>query len=70
MPTWSEILIEFTTSPNKDLDGIRRKYLGQLAALTERNVIAFYSGWLQKTGNQIILFFYFRRHDAWAHDGR
>jgi hypothetical protein len=52
MPTWSEILHELTTSPNKDLDGIRRKYLGQLAAPTERNVIAFYSGWLQKLGTK------------------
>jgi hypothetical protein len=50
---WSEILHEVNQSgpgAQKDLDGIRRKYLTQLAALTDRNVIAFYSGWLQKPG--------------------
>jgi ClpP class serine protease len=56
---WSEILHEVQSSPGpqKDLDGIRRKYLGQLAALTDRNVIAFYSGWLQKPGTKAPNFF-------------
>jgi ClpP class serine protease len=52
---WSEILAEVNASgpgPQKDLDGIRRKYLEQLAALTGRNVVAFYSGWLQKLGTK------------------
>jgi ClpP class serine protease len=52
---WSEILLEVHQSspgPQKDLDGIRRKYLTQLATLTERNVIAYYSGWLQKLGTK------------------
>ncbi len=47
MANWSEILNEVTQGPN--LDGIRLKYLQQLSALTDRNVIAFYSGW-QKLG--------------------
>jgi len=52
---WSEILNEVIASgpgPQKDLDGIRRKYLQQLFALTDRNVVAFYSGWLQKLGTK------------------
>jgi hypothetical protein len=57
--SWSEILQEVHASspgPQKDLDGIRRRYLGQLADLTERNVIAFYSGWLQKLGTKSAYF--------------
>jgi hypothetical protein len=46
---WSEILAEVVQA-NGDLDGIRRKYLTKLHAVTGRNVIAFYSGWLQKPG--------------------
>jgi hypothetical protein len=53
MANWSEILSEVNRSnpgPAKDVDGIRRKYLGKLAEVTGRNAIAFYSGWLQKPG--------------------
>ena len=55
MASWSEILNEVNASsqgPSKNLDGVRRKYLGQLADLTQRNVITFYSGWLQKLGTK------------------
>jgi hypothetical protein len=46
MPSWSELLTE--VNQTKDFDGLRRKYLGILGNTTERNVIAYYSGWLQK----------------------
>src|SRR5580692_7120403 len=53
MANWSEILDEVNASssgPQKDVDSVRKKYLEALAALTGRNIIAFYSGWLQKKG--------------------
>lgn len=47
MPNWSELLRELgaTGSP---FDVLRRKYVRQLAAYTKRNVICYYSGFLQK----------------------
>lgn len=49
MPDWSEVLEEIETSDRVDaLDFVRRKYLLQLHQKTGRNVIAYYSGWLQK----------------------
>lgn len=51
MPDWNDVLEEISTSNRKDaLDFIRRKYLKQLHEMTGRNVIAYYSGWLQKPG--------------------
>ena len=51
MPSWNEVLIEIQDCKRTDaLDFIRRKYLKELQALTGRNVIAYYSGWLQKPG--------------------
>jgi len=51
MPDWNEILDELnaldTASLNK-FDTLRRRYLKRLHKLTGRNVIAYYSGWLQK----------------------
>lgn len=47
MPNWSEILIELNSYVNAH-DSIRRKYLKALHELTGRNVIIYYSGWLQK----------------------
>lgn len=51
MPTWGEILLELNQSATArgglpDFDGIRRKYLAQLAALTGRDTILYYSDWL------------------------
>jgi hypothetical protein len=46
MGNWNEVLREI----NSGHDEVRRKYLGKLAKLTKRNVICYYSGWLQKTG--------------------
>lgn len=49
MPNWEqigeEIKIESGQSP---FDKVRRKYLNSLHVKTGRNVIAYYSGWLQK----------------------
>lgn len=47
MPNWNEILDEIQKA-GSTYDVVRRKYLGQLSDLTGRNVIAYYSGWLQK----------------------
>ncbi len=52
MPIWSEILEELHKNPlpdgRPDHDGIRRKYLHSLNLHTNRNVILYSSGWLQK----------------------
>lgn len=51
MPSWNEVLDEINTSKRVDaLDFVRRKYIRRLYDLTGRNVIAYYSGWLQKPG--------------------
>ncbi len=47
MPTWNEILKEIGAQPNV-FDLVRRKYIGELAQKTGRNLIVYYSGWLQK----------------------
>ncbi|MBX7044360.1 MAG: S49 family peptidase [Ignavibacteria bacterium] len=52
MPNWKEVLeeiqVEAQTDPDTALDKVRRKYLHQIFEKTNRNVIAYYSGWLQK----------------------
>lgn len=51
MPSWNDILEEIQTSKRVDaLDYVRRSYLKKLNGITGRNVIAYYSGWLQKPG--------------------
>ncbi len=55
MPNWSEVLLEIHQEQQKNpkanpLDTVRRKYLRKVSDLTKRNVIAYYSGWLQKPG--------------------
>ena len=47
MPNWAGVLQEIQTSEG-GLDRIRRKYLQKLHKKTGRNIIAYYSGWLQK----------------------
>lgn len=48
MPGWNEILDEINTSEHKHAyDVVRQKYLKKLSESTGRNVIAYYSGWLQ-----------------------
>lgn len=52
MPSWSEIFSQF--SKNKKADQIpflvkeKQKYLDEISRCTGRNVITYYSGWLQK----------------------
>lgn len=59
MPNWREILDEITTLRNQNrpdaLDAVRRKYLDKLFKHTGRNVIAYYSGWLQKQGSPEVI---------------
>lgn len=55
MPNWSEVLREIQGKADNPLDVTRRKYLSTMHKYTGRNVIAYYSGFLQKpTGASII----------------
>ena len=47
MPTWQEMLSELSSMASP-IDTIRRKYLRALAEYRHRNVIAYYSGWLNR----------------------
>jgi ClpP class serine protease len=47
VPTWNDILADVTAAGSTH-DVVRRKYLRKVASLTKRNVIVYYSGWLQK----------------------
>lgn len=47
MPNWKALIDEITASGSV-LDIVRRKYLAQLHEVTDRNVIIYYSAWLQK----------------------
>lgn len=47
MPNWNDVLLELGKAGSTH-DIVRRKYLQQLFDLTGRNVIIYYSGWLQK----------------------
>jgi len=47
MPNWKELLDELKESGSV-FDLIRRKYLKRLHEVTKRNIIIYYSGWLQK----------------------
>ncbi len=52
MPNWNEVIQEMQTELNNGnpnaIDTVRRKYLNKVSAITGRNTIAYYSGWLQK----------------------
>ena len=56
MPTWGEVLKEVQLSAKQrgelgpDLDGIRGKYIQQLASISGRAVIVYASGWLTNRG--------------------
>ena len=54
MPDWGEILNELNSfrPPQHPVDVIRRKYLNLLYKKTSRNIIAYYSAWLQKGSMQ------------------
>lgn len=49
MPNWKDVLNEIK-SENSQIDSVRRRYLKRMEESTGRNVIAYYSGWLQKPG--------------------
>ncbi len=51
MPNWNEVLDEIKEAGSTH-DIIRRKYLRKMGERTGRNVITYYSGWLQKPGLQ------------------
>ena len=61
MPTWGELLVELQDHVDSNgqtiralsFDDLRNKYISKLAEYTNRNVIAYYSGWLKpgKTQN-------------------
>lgn len=51
MPSWTQLLREIQVDAQAGPhDRVRRDYLKRLHKLTGRNVIAYYSGWLQKPG--------------------
>jgi ClpP class serine protease len=47
MANWNQVLDEINKEGSTH-DIVRRKYLKKLHKLTNRNIIAYYSGWLQK----------------------
>ncbi|MBU1052852.1 MAG: S49 family peptidase [Proteobacteria bacterium] len=47
MPNWSELVREIGQL-GSPFDILRRKYIADLSQYTKRNVICYYSGWLQK----------------------
>lgn len=48
MPNWNDVLTELGNYNRGAHDLIRAKYLGKLHKHTGRNVLVYYSGWLQK----------------------
>lgn len=52
MPNWNQVLEEITgRSSVSPIDTVRRDYLRKLSDHTNRNVIAYYSGWLSQQQN-------------------
>ncbi len=55
MPNWNSVLQEINQSPLKEaINHIRREYIKKVYEKTGRNVIFYYSGFLQKTSSQFI----------------
>ncbi len=49
LPNWNEVLIELQKEAGlSPQDRVRRRFLADLSNYTKRNIIAYYSGWLQK----------------------
>ncbi len=48
MPNWQQVNEEIRAASRSPYDLVRRKYLAKLHKHTKRNVIIYYSGWLQK----------------------
>ena len=56
MPNWGEVLSEVQSIKIENpLDNIRQKYLGIMNEYTGRNVIAYYSGFLQKPNSNCLV---------------
>lgn len=58
MPNWKEVIEEVAKvnmQGNQALDVVRRKYLKQIFLYTKRNVIAYYSGWLQRPNSPDVI---------------
>jgi hypothetical protein len=51
MPNWSEVLTEINLENTSPLDRVRGRYLKKLHEETGRNIICYYSGWIQKPGS-------------------
>jgi ClpP class serine protease len=51
MPSWHDLLQDIQTRGSVH-DVVRREYLAKLHERTGRNIIIYYSGWLQKSGLQ------------------
>ena len=49
MPSWGDVLNKLNSAPNP-MDEMRRRYLGIMHQYTGRNVIAYYSAFIQKSG--------------------
>ena len=51
MPSWSEILDEIQIYQDQigKLNSLRQSYIEQVSNITNRNVIAYYSGWLKSS---------------------
>lgn len=47
MPSWGTVLDNLNNTPNP-LDAMRRRYLETMHKYTERNIIAYYSAFIQK----------------------
>ncbi|MGI5870322.1 MAG: SDH family Clp fold serine proteinase [Kiritimatiellia bacterium] len=55
MPNWGQVLKEIAEAQAQSpLDTVRRCYLSELAKRRKRNVIAYYSGWLQKSSSNYL----------------
>lgn len=48
MPNWNQVLSELSGHHKGPHDQVRLKYLRKLHSYTKRNVLLYYSGWLQK----------------------
>ena len=62
MPDWNYLTDEIKRTGSTH-DVIRRKYLKELSNLTERNVIIYYSGWLQKPDPRLSAIFSINDND-------
>jgi hypothetical protein len=56
VPNWNHVLQEINgDAALAPTDRVRRRYLGELAKFTGRNLIAYYSGWLYRAPNLPLL---------------